>query len=104
MKWPWTSIARLDDAMQQVAFLREANTKLTESLTRISRREVGLPEVPREARPPLEPMPPELAGYISEFANASVRKTMRDTALRQHAAGKSWAAIVADTMAEEEVQ
>ena len=103
MKWPWTSRARLDDAMGQIAHLREENAKLVDNLTRIGRREVGLPEVPREPRPPMEPMPPELAAYIADFANASVRKTMRDTALRKHAAGKTWAAIIAETTTEEEV-
>jgi len=43
MNWPWTSRARLEDALEQVAHLRAEVNRLTDSLTRINRREVGLP-------------------------------------------------------------
>ena len=102
MRWPWTSCSRLDDALDQVAHLRTEVTRLSDALTRISRREVGLPEVPREPRPALQPMPQELREYISGFASASVQKAMRDTAYRQHAAGKPWADIIGSAMTEEE--
>jgi hypothetical protein len=88
--------------MGQIAHLRAEVDKLTESLVRISRREVGLPEVPREARLPLEPMPRDLAEYIRGFASTSVQKQMRDVAYREHAQGVPWATIIAKTVTEED--
>ena len=103
MKWPWVSSARLADALEQVAHLRREVDRLTDALTRISRREAGMSEVPRDARPPMEPMPPELRHYIDGAATASSRREMMGTAYRQNAAGKPWAQIVAETMTEEEL-
>lgn len=102
MNWPWVSSARLDDALGQVAFLRAENTKLTDSLTRISRREVGLPEVPRAARPPTEPIPRDILEHCNSYASSSVCKLQRDTALRCHAQGESWESIRARLKTEEE--
>lgn len=101
MRWPWIARARLDDAIGQIVHLRAEVDKLTDNLVRISRREAGLSETPRDPRPALKPMPPDLADYIRGFASSSVQKTMRDTAYRQHAAGKTWGEIVANTMIEE---
>lgn len=101
MRWPWTSVARLDDAQAQVAYLKSEVAKLSEALTRISRREAGLPETPREAKPPMDPMPDELRHYIEGFAGMSVRKQMRDVAFRRRAQGTPWKVILSDTMTEE---
>lgn len=102
MRWPWTSTARLADAHAEIERLREQNGQLIDSLTRISRREAGLPETPREPRPRLEPMPIELKEYIEKFATPSIRKEMRTRYYRRHGAGEAWARIMDDVMLKEE--
>ena len=101
-RWPWTSRARLDDALAEVAHLRVEVAKLTDALTRICRREVGLPEVPRQLRPPLEPMPQELHEHYKRYGDQRLAKAERDVAYRAHAQGKPWAQIVAEVTAQKE--
>jgi hypothetical protein len=110
MNWPWTSRARLDNALGQVDYLREQLSRasleyaaVVAQLTRIGRREAGMPEVPREARPAMEPMPSDLRQYISGYANANVRREMMSAAYRQHAAGKPWSEIASKAMTPREV-
>jgi hypothetical protein len=76
--------------------LQEQVAKLMDHQTRMDRREHGLAEVPREAKPPMEPMPRDLVDRISSYGNSSMRKQMRDVALRRHAKGESWDAILKD--------
>ena len=102
MRWPWTSVARVDDALAQVAYLRAEVSKLTDTLTRLTRREMGMTEEPRPARPPLLPMPPVLKEHIESYADASLRKTMRDAAYRRHAQGASWDSIISDVLVKKE--
>ena len=102
LRWPWTSRARLDDALEQVAHLRAECAKLTEAMTRIGRREVGLPETPRQPRPAPEPIPEELERYIRGFENRSVRANMRQEALLRRVQGTPWAEITRDAMKVEE--
>lgn len=116
MRWPWTSVARLDDAMRamsalraeheasrdalraayadEIAHLRSQVDRLTDHLTRIQRREAGMTETPRAPRPALEPMPRELHEYIAGIANGSLQKEIRDRCYRRHAKGEPWASIV----------
>jgi len=102
MTWPWTSVRRLTDALEQVAWLRAENARLVEQLTRIGRHQAGLSELPRVPRPALEPMPRDLLKHFNSFDSASIRKAQRDVALRRHAAGEPWATIMADAMPPEE--
>lgn len=109
MKWPWVSRLAYDAVVSERDHLRiQLNqmaldrASVVAQLTRISRREAGLPEIPREARPPLTPMPPELVEYIRGFAGQSLQKTMRDQAYIRNAKGESWESIMADVMREEE--
>lgn len=103
MKWPWTSVARVEDAQREVAFLRAENVKLTDALLRVGRREAGLPEVPREPRPiaPVEEMPRPLREYILRFANTSVQRSLREQAIKRHNAGASWEEITKLVMKED---
>lgn len=97
-------MARLDDAREQVSYLRGeldgallTNARLMEQLTRISRREAGLPEVPREPRPirAEDPMPRPLREYILRFASQNMQRSLREQALKRHAQGASWEEILA---------
>jgi chromosome segregation ATPase len=124
MRWPWTSLARLEserwhheqriselraqmlarieDADDEITWLREKNEHLTEQLVRIQRHQAGLHEVPKQPRPALEPMPVELREYVAGFANRSIQKAMRDAAYRRHSQGEPWASIMADAMADDQ--
>ena len=101
MRFPWTSRARLGDALDQVAHLRAECAKLTEAMTRIGRREVGLPEAPRGARVEIGEIPAELARYIAGFESRSIRGAMRSEAFRRRQQGTSWEEIVSDAMKRE---
>ena len=99
MRWPWMSVARLEDAREQVQYLRGeldgallTNAKLVDQMTRISRREAGLPEVPREPRPieATEPMPRPLREHILRFSSQAVQRSLREQALKKHSEGLSW--------------
>lgn len=103
-RWPWTARGRLDDALEQVAHLRAQVDRLTDALTRIGRREVGLPEEPRQARAEMKPMPPELKSYIEGHANKGIRGMMMREAFRRHGKGETWEAIVADVIPRPEPQ
>ena len=98
IRWPWTSRARLEDALEQVAHLRAECAKLTEALTRIGRREVGLPEVPRGARVEIGEPPAKLARYIAGFENRSIRTAMWSEARQRRRQGTSWEEIESDVM------
>jgi hypothetical protein len=102
-RWPWTSCARLDDAKATIDRLQASNTKMLDDLTRLTRREAGLPEEPRPPRPLKveEPMPRELQDYIRGFASLGMQRMMRDAAVKRHTAGQDWKAVVADVMREE---
>ena len=109
MKWPWVSRLAYDAVVSERDHLRiQLNqmaldrASVVAQLTRISRREAGLPETPKEARKPMEPMPPALVEYIRGFAGQSLQKSMRDQAFIRCAKGESWDSIMADVMSEEE--
>ena len=98
IRWPWTSRARLDDALEQVAFLRAENAQLTDTVTRMVRLEHGTTEMPRPPRAAPEQMPRELFEHIKGYGNRSIQKAMLEQAYRRRAAGESWDVIQADAM------
>ena len=109
MRWPWTSVARLDDMekahLQLVAQVQSENTRLVEqnrelldSLTRLERFKAGMAEVPREERPKLEPMPQRLQDYYNAFAHKGSGQLHRSEAYRRNARGTPWQKIVEDTL------
>ncbi len=102
MRWPWTSVARLDDAHAEIAWLRQRIEELEDKRERRERVSAGLPEAPRTERAPMEPMPMQLERYIGGFASASIKRQMRSTAYKRHAKGEPWSAIEADITADEE--
>lgn len=100
MRWPWTSVARLDDLELRLAdmredrdYLRERNKELTESITRLQRFQTGMTEVPRPPRKEIEPMTDPLKEYIEGIATPSMRRDIRGRLLKRHAKGEPWASI-----------
>jgi len=104
MRWPWVGRGRLDDALEQVAFLRAENARLSEALTRIGRHEAGMTEEPRAPRPVVEPMPESLKEHIAKWGSRDLRKQQTTEAYRRHVRGVPWTTIEADILAEEESQ
>ena len=102
MNWPWVARMAYDAVASERDHLRVDNAKLTDALTRISRKEAGMSETPRELRAPMEPMPRELVEHIRGYAGSNIQKAMRDQAYRRYAAGAKWSDIMADVIAEEE--
>jgi len=101
LRWPWTGRGRLDDALAQIVYLRAENAKLTETLTRLSRKEMGLSEEPHAPRPPMLEMPRQLADFIRGFADRSIQKSMRDVAYQRVARGATWQQVTQDAMTED---
>ena len=95
MRWPWVSRGRLDDASEQIASLRGQVEKLTDALTRMSRAEKGLPEVPRQPKEPMKAPPKEFHEYVNGFASESVRREIRTVGYKRAANGESWEHILA---------
>ena len=127
LRWPWTSVARLDDlrarleevqreatvrfedatdrladAHETIEWLRARVQELEDKRERRERVSMGMAEVPRTERPPIEPMTKELWDYIHGHASPSIQRTMRAEAYKRHAAGEPWDRITEDVLPEEE--
>lgn len=96
-RWPWTSVARLCDAKDQIEWLRTENKELTEALVRLQRFQSGMPETPRPPRREMQPMPAELKEHIDGIGQPAIRREIRDSAFRRSRV-ETWDAIMADLM------
>jgi hypothetical protein len=94
MRWPWVSRLAYDTVAAERDWLRTDVERLQDALTRISRREVGLPEAPREVRPQVEPMPAELAQYVLGFANPETRRMAQRGLYEQRLKTGSWQRVM----------
>jgi hypothetical protein len=83
----------VEAAREEIVHLRQRNDALTDQLTRVMRKEAGLPEVPREPRRQLQPMPADIREYTEGFFTSSIRKAERDQLYKRHAAGETWPEI-----------
>ena len=99
-RWPWTSVARLDDAREEIVYLRARVADLTDQLVRIHRVENGLTETPRPPRPVPEPIPKEFLELCMRYASPTIQREMRNAGIKASARGKSWAAIIAEVRKE----
>jgi len=113
MRWPWTSLARLDTAaalydrriaemQDEITWLRTQNQSLTEQLTRVRRHEAGMTETAREPRKQIVPMPDTIKKYVQEVENPSIRREMVTQAYRMNARGTPWDEIERIIMEDEE--
>ena len=99
VRWPWVSVARLDDAQEQVAWLQGRVEDLEQHLRRVQRFEAGMAEsVPKPKERELLPMPQELKEHIADWDNPAQQKHMRDIAYRRHARGETWDVIMDDVL------
>lgn len=101
MKLPWVSRLAYELVVEERDHLRAENQKLTDDLTRIHRREAGLPEEKPKPKKERKPMPKRIHDYIEGFWNESQRREMRRSYYRRHAKGESWESIAAEVVPEE---
>ncbi len=94
MRWPWVSRRAFDLAIDERDRLREQNLYLTDSVVRITRREAGLPEIPRELKPPPDPMPRALREHIESWASKATRDQEKRRAYALLKEGKPWGEIM----------
>lgn len=90
---------RIEQAKDEIAWLREQNGDLIEQIIRIERREHQMPEITPEVRrgpKQMDPMPAELEKYIKSFRNPSLVRDMMRRAYRKHASGEAWLKIEAE--------
>lgn len=103
MRWPWVSRSALDAVTSERDHLRHQVDALTDSVVRLQRSDRGLPEVPRQPKRNIEPMPDALAKKIKQWANPSLQKMHRDEAIRRHVRdGIPWPQVEADYDREQE--
>lgn len=96
MRWPWVSRFAYDTLAAERDRLREDNAKLLDHVTRIDRREHGLPETVRPEREPMDAMPESLKLKIERFEDSRIQTTQTREAYRRRAKGVPWATIEAD--------
>lgn len=92
MNWPWVSRLAYENVRDERDRLREQNDTLVEHLTRVQRRESGMPEMPREKPKPVEPVPQSIRRLLDGFS-PQVKKQLELEARQEHTAGVDWSHI-----------
>ena len=98
LRWPWVSRGRLDDALDQIVWLRREIEELRDGQTRLERVKAGMSEEPRPPKREILPMPKDLMEYIAGMSSPSLRKNARDIAYRRNASGEAWGVIEASVL------
>ena len=94
MNWPFVSRTAYDIAMDWNRELREKNDRWEDHVRRITRKQEGMTEVPREPKKPVEPIPVELERVIMRFASEQTRTDIRNHArIAHHRDDKEWSEI-----------
>lgn len=93
MAWPWISRAAYDSLGREIEHLRIQNAQIIDALVRINRAEAGLPEKPTEKKP-VEPMPDDIAEYVSQFGSGTVQQELENDAWAVYRrSGNDWDAV-----------
>lgn len=113
MRWPWCSRAMLDVVVKaheaevvhlkaEQARLVAENARLLEHTIRVARVEHRMPEVPREARDEIEPMPSTLATYIGQWGSPKTQQMQVREARQRRQSGVPWAIVERDLRLKEQ--
>ena len=78
MKWPFISRTAYDLLINERDRMREQVDDLQDHVQRITRRQEGMTESPREAKRSIEAIPPELEAIIMRFGSEQTRTDMRN--------------------------
>lgn len=96
------ALVRADAALVAVEserdYLRGKVDALTDSIVRMQRKEHGMTEVPRPAKPEQEPIPMEAITYLQGWSNPASRRMELQGMLKKRADGKSWEQILREAM------
>ena len=97
MAWPWVSRLAYDLLLDERNRLRDKNDEADEHIRRITRKQEGLTESPREPKKKVEPIPIEIERIIMGFDNEQTRSDMRNHArIARHRDGTPWSVIQAN--------
>ena len=97
MKWPFISRTAYDLLINERDRMREQVDDLQDHVQRITRRQEGMTESPREAKRPIEAIPPELEAIIMRFGSEQTRTDMRNQArISRHRDARAWSEITAE--------
>lgn len=92
MTWPWVSRLAYETIRDERDRLRTQNDTLVEHLTRVQRREAGMPELPRQRAEPPEPIPAEVTRLLDGFS-PEIKKQLELEARQARRNGKPWNSI-----------
>ena len=90
----WVSRAAFDLVVSERDRLRKQNDELLDSVTRIRRKESGMPENHVRKRDLDEDLPPEVFRYIRGFDSEIMQANVEEDVRRARRTGTSWAEIV----------
>ena len=94
MKWPWVSRVAFELVVDERDRLRKQNDEMLDSVTRVRRKEAGMPEDHARRRDLDEDLPPEVFRYIRGFENEIMQASVEEDVRRSRKAGTSWEEIV----------
>ena len=102
MNWPWVPRLAYEGVVADRDRLLAQNKELLDHITRMDRVEHGMTEVPRQQRPPTEPIDKELLAFINSHGSPEIRNQMLEEALRRHHKhGVPYSEIKRDVMGDE---
>ena len=90
----WVSRTAFKLVMDERDRLREQNDELMDSLTRIRRKESGMPETHVRQRALDEDLPPEVLQYIRGFDSEIMQANVEEDVRRARRTGTGWAEII----------
>ena len=106
MRWPWTSVARLDDLKDShdwtkanLVWAHERVAFLEEQIVRMERTDRGMPEMPHKPRQIRnEPMPADFEEYFSGFMTRQLAAEARRAVRTRYLRGEEYDTIRATLM------
>lgn len=81
MTWPWVSRLAYDTLVEQLARERDEKRQLLDHVTRVSRREAGMPETPRAPRARITEVPDSVEDLIKGFQSEQIQEGLRQQVL-----------------------
>lgn len=90
VKWPWVSRRAYDLAVERYERAEAQAKDLMDHLTRVSRREMGMPEQPRALPPREVEIPTAIEMLIRDYDSENVRVDLRRQVIAAHRAGTPW--------------
>jgi len=94
MKLPWVARSAFDLLLDERNRLRGQNDELLDSVTRVRRKEAGMPESSVRQRDVVEDLPPEVVRYIMGFESEIMQHGVEEDVRRARKNGTPWSEII----------